>query len=48
MKAKVNKTKKEKLSKISNIKNHRQEEGKNGFPDPIPAQCFKCPRNKKI
>jgi len=48
MKAKVNKTKKEKLSKISNIKKHRQEEGKNGFPDPIPAQCFKCPRNRKI
>ena len=40
------KSKRPKASKINNIEtliNHEQKrEDRNGFPDPIPANCFQC------
>ena len=40
-------TEKAKTPKIKNIKSiiielGPKREDKNGFPDPVPAQCFKC------
>jgi len=48
MKVKIRtKSKKSKTSKIKSIKpiiieQELKREDRNGFPDPIPAQCFQC------